>query len=151
MLDVRLLDLLERQWNRVSLAQLEALGFSRVDVQYRVMTGRLRAVHQGVFAARPLLDDQRGQWMAATLTAPGTCLSHASSAALHGFWDRRRAVETVTRPGNGGPRHIDDLFVYRSVTLAGNRRPSTASPPRHRSGPSSRWRRTSTSVAWGGR
>ena len=120
MMDVRLLELLEQQWNRVSLAQLEALGFSRMDVQYRVMTGRLRAVHQGVFAARPLIDNERGQWMAATLTAPGTCLSHASSAALHGFWDRRRAVETVTRAGNGGPRHIDGLFVYRSVTLAGN-------------------------------
>jgi hypothetical protein len=120
MLDVRLLELLERQWNRVSLAQLEALGFSRVDVQYRVATGRLRAVHQGVFAGRPFLDDQRGRWMAATLTAPGTCLSHASSAALHGFWDRRRQIETVTRPGNGGPRRLDDVFVYRSLTLAGN-------------------------------
>jgi Protein of unknown function (DUF559) len=120
MLDVRLLDLLERQWNRVSLVQLQALGFSRVDVQYRVATGRLRAVHQGVFAGRPFLDDQRGRWMAATLTAPETFLSHASSAALHGFWDRPRPLETVTRPGNGGPRRIDGLFVYRSATLAGN-------------------------------
>jgi Protein of unknown function (DUF559) len=120
MLDVRLLELLEAQWNRVSLAQMEALGFSRVDVQYRVETGRLRAVHQGVFAGRPFLDDQRGRWMAATLTAPETCMSHASSGALHGFWDRRRPLETVTRPGNGGPRRIDGLFVYRSLTLAGN-------------------------------
>lgn len=120
MLDVRLLELLERQCNRVSLAQLEALGFSRVDVHYRVATGRLRAVHQGVFAGRPFLDDPRGRWMAATLTAPGTCLSHASSAALHGFWDRRRNVETVTRAGNGGPRQLDGVFVYRSVRLWGN-------------------------------
>jgi hypothetical protein len=29
-------------------------------------------------------------------------------------------LETVTRPGNGGPRRIDGLFVYRSLTLAGN-------------------------------
>jgi hypothetical protein len=120
MLDVRLLELLESQWNRVSLAQMEALGFSRVDVQYRVATGRLRAVHQGVFAGRPFLDDQRGRWMAATLTAPGSCLSHASSAALHGFWDRRRQHETVTRPGSGGPRRIDGVLVYRSLTLAGH-------------------------------
>ena len=120
MRDVRLFELLERQWNRASFAQIEALGFTRDDVNYRVETGRLRAVHEGVFAGRPLLDDQRGRWMAATLTAPGTCLSHASSATLHGFWDRWREVETVTRPGNGGPRRIDGLFVYRSVTLAGN-------------------------------
>jgi len=58
--------------------------------------------------------------MAATLTAPGTCLSHASSAALHGFWDRHRHIETVTRLGSGGPRRIDGLLVYRSLTIAGN-------------------------------
>jgi hypothetical protein len=120
MLDVRLFELLESQWNRASLAQIEALGLSQGDVAYRVATGRLRAVHEGVFAGRPFFDDERGRWMAATLTAPGTCLSHASSAALHGFWDRHRHIETVTRPGNGGPRRIDGLFVYRSVTLAGN-------------------------------
>jgi hypothetical protein len=120
MRDVRLLELLERQWNRASLAQIEGLGFTRDDVNYRVETGRLRAVHEGVFAGRPFLDDQRGRWMAATLTAPETYLSHASSAALHGFWDRRRQVETVSRRGNGGPRRLDGLFVYRSVTLSGN-------------------------------
>lgn len=120
MLDVRLVELLETQWNRASLRQLEALGFSRVDVKYRVETGRLRAVHQGVFAGRPFLDDQRGRWMAATLTAPETYLSHASSAALHGFWDRQRHIETVTRPGSGGPRRIDGLFVYRSLTVLDN-------------------------------
>jgi hypothetical protein len=120
MRDVRLFELLERQWNRASLAQMEALGFTRDDVNYRVETGRLRAVHEGVFAGRPFLDDQRGQWMAATLTGPETYLSHASSAALHGFWDRPRQVETVSRPGNGGPRRLDGLFVYRSVTLNGN-------------------------------
>jgi len=120
MRDVRLLELLEGQWNRVSLAQMQALGYTRREVNDRVLAGRLRAVHQGVFAGRPFLDDPRGRWMAATLTAPGTCLSHASSAALHGFWDRWRQVETVTRPGNGGPRRLDDVFVYRSLTLAGN-------------------------------
>jgi len=120
MRDVRLLELLERQWNRVSLAQLEALGFTRGDVAYRVATGRLRAVHQAVFAGRPLIDDERGRWMAATLTATETYLSHGSSAALHGFWDRPRELETVTRPGNGGPRRHDGLLVRRSRTLAGN-------------------------------
>lgn len=120
MRDVRLLGLLEEQWNRVSLAQMEGLGYSRREVNHRVATGRLRAVHQGVFAGRPFMDDPRGQWMAATLTAPESYLSHASSAALHGFWDRRRHIETVTRPGNGGPRRLDGVFVYRSVTLAGN-------------------------------
>jgi uncharacterized protein DUF559 len=119
-MDVRVLELLERQWNRVSLAQLEALGLTRGDVSYRIETGQLRAVHQAVFAGRPLIDDERGRWMAATLTEPETYLSHASSAARHRFWDRRRELETVTRPGCGGPRRIDGLLVHRSQTLAGN-------------------------------
>jgi hypothetical protein len=117
--DVRLFEVLERQWNRVSLAQLETLGFTRADVSYRVATGRFRAVHQGVFAVRPFIEDEHGRWMAATLTAPETYLSHSSSAALHGFWDLRRQVETVTRAGSGGPRRLDGVFVYRSLTLAG--------------------------------
>jgi hypothetical protein len=108
MRDVRLLELLEGQWNRVSLAQMQALGYTRREVSDRVIAGR------------PFLDDQRGRWMAATLTAPQSYLSHASSAALHGFWDRRRLRETVTRPGSGGPRRLDGLLVYRSLTLAGN-------------------------------
>jgi hypothetical protein len=120
MRDVRLLELLEGQWNRVSLTQMQALGYTRREVSDRVLAGRLRAVHQGVFAGRPFLDDERGRWMAATLTAPESYLSHGSSAALHGFWDRRRQRETVTRPGSGGPRRLDDVFVYRSLTLAGN-------------------------------
>jgi Protein of unknown function (DUF559) len=120
MRDVRLLALLEQQWNRASLTQIQALGYTRLDVSRWVAAGRVRAVHEGVFAGRPFLDDQRGRWMAATLTAPETCLSHASSAARHGFWDRRRHIETVTRPGSGGPRRIDGLFVYRSLTLPGN-------------------------------
>jgi hypothetical protein len=120
MWDVRLLELLEKQWNRVSLRQIEALGYTRSDVSRWVAAGRVRAVHEGVFAARPFFEDERGRWMAATLTAPGTCLSHASSAALHGFWDRHRALETATRAGSGGPRRVDRLMIYRSLTLAGN-------------------------------
>jgi hypothetical protein len=83
MRDVRLLELLEGQWNRVSLTQMQALGYTRREVSDRVLAGRLRAVHQGVFAGRPFLDDERGRWKAATLTAPESYLSHGSSAALH--------------------------------------------------------------------
>lgn len=120
MRDVRLLELFERQWNRASLGQILALGFTRDDVARRVSAGRLRTVHEGVFAGRPFIDDARGCWMAATLTAPDSYLSHASSAALHGYWDRWRRSETVTRPGSGGPRRLDGVLVYRSLTLAGN-------------------------------
>jgi hypothetical protein len=120
MRDVQLLELFERQWNRASLAQILALGYTHDDVTRRVAAGRLRAVHEGVFAGRPFIADQRGGWMAAALTAPESHLSHASSAALHGYWDRKRPLEIVTRPGSGGPRRLDGVFVHRSLTLAGN-------------------------------
>ena len=66
----------------------------------------------------PLTRHQR--WIAATLTAPGTVLSHVSAAARHGFrpWEAR--YEVVTRPGSGGPRQYPRLLVCRSTTLDGH-------------------------------
>ncbi len=107
-----------RQFNRVSRAQLEALGVTPNAVAHRVATGRLVIVEEGVFALAPVLaHDEWGGWMGATLTAPGTRLSHVSAAAAFGAWDRSRPFETVTRPGNGGPRRHGGLLVYRSTIL----------------------------------
>ena len=78
-----------------------------------------RAIHAGVYAlgSAPLTRVQR--WMAATLTAPETFLSHASGAACWGFrpWDGQ--YDIVCRPGNGGPRRFGSLLVLRSRTLDG--------------------------------
>jgi hypothetical protein len=46
MRDVRLLELLEGQWNRASLTQIEALGYTRLDMSRWVAAGRVRAVHE---------------------------------------------------------------------------------------------------------
>ena len=80
----------------------------------------LRRIHDGVFLTGHgrVTDHQRR--LAATLTAPGTALSHASAGALDGFRPSMRGFEVVTRPGSGGPRRIGDLLVCRSLTLAGN-------------------------------
>ncbi len=59
--------------------------------------------------------------MGATLTAPGSVLSHVSAAAALGFWDRPRQFEIVTRPGSGGPRRHGGVLAYRSTTLEGDR------------------------------
>ena len=120
MLDVRVAELAARQYNRFSLAQVRSLGASAREVRHRLETGRWVAVHDAVFAIAPALPGDRAAWMAATLTAPGSVLSHASAAAAWGWWDRPRATEIVTRPGSGGPERIDGLLVHRSTELVGD-------------------------------
>jgi very-short-patch-repair endonuclease len=75
-------------------------------------------VEQGVFAFPPVLvHDPWGRWMAATLTAPGSVLSHESAGAAWGFHAQRRAIESVTRPGSGGPVRHGRVLVFRSSVL----------------------------------
>lgn len=112
--------LAEEQFNRVSRLQLYELGFGDDAILHRVQSGRLVPVETGVFALPPVLaHDDWGRWMGATLTAPGTALSHQSAAAAQGWWSLSRRFETVTRPGSGGRRRHGGLLVYRSVTLEG--------------------------------
>ena len=109
-----------RQFNRVARRQLLALGIGEQSIAYRVSTGELVAVEEGVYAVAPVLEhDEWGRWMAATLTSPGTVLSHTSAAAASGFWSLPRPVETVTRPGRGGPRRHGGVLVHRSSCLEG--------------------------------
>jgi hypothetical protein len=56
--------------------------------------------------------------MGATLTSPGTVLSHESAAAAWGLSRQGRLV-TVTRRGSGGPRRHGGVLVFRSSTLQG--------------------------------
>jgi len=120
MSDVRVVQLAARQYNRFSRAQLAELGFSDQAVAHRLAHGRWARIHEGVYAVAPALDDDRSHWMAATLTEAGSVLSHASAAAAWGWWDRPREVETVTRPGDGGPVCHEGVLVHRSETLAGD-------------------------------
>jgi hypothetical protein len=120
MWDAQIAELAGRQFNRVSRRQLLDLGLSDKAVRHRVVTGRLVAVEQGVFAIAPVLEDDWGRWMAATLTAPGSVLSHMSAAVAWGLLSVERGVECVTRPGSGGPRRHGGVLAYRSSTLDGD-------------------------------
>src|SRR5919197_4097416 len=112
MRDVRVEELAGRQFNRVSRAQLLELGWSRHAIAHQVEIRGLMIVEEGVFAVPPVLEhDDWGRWMGATLTAAGSVLSHFSAAAAHGFWSLPRWFETVTRPGNGGPRRHGGVLV----------------------------------------
>lgn len=118
MRDVHIAELARRQFNRISRAQLLGLGLGEGAIEYRLRSGRLVAVEEGVFAIAPLLEyDEWGRWMGATLTAPDTILSHWSAAAAWGFWSAPRRLEAVTRPGNGGPRRHGGILAHRSSTL----------------------------------
>jgi hypothetical protein len=111
--------LAKAQFNRVSRGQLAGLGMSAAAIAHALAACRLVRVEQGVFALPPVLDhDDWGRWMGATLTAPGTVLSHESAAAAWGFSRQGRLV-TVTRRGSGGPRRHGGVLVFRSSTLQG--------------------------------
>jgi len=135
MWDAEIARLAGTQFNRVSRAQLLDLGLTSSTIQRRVAGGRLAVLEEGVFAVPPVLEyDDWGRWMAATLTDSGSVLSHRSAAAAWGFWTLRRNFETVTRPGNGGPRRHGGVLVHRSSTLPGEceelRGVPITSPPR---------------------
>ena len=120
MWDAQIAELAGRQFNRISRRQLIDIGLSDKAITHRVLTGRLVAVEQGVFAVAPVLEDGWGRWMAATLTAPGSVLSHMSAAVAWRLLTAPRQVECVTRPGSGGPRRHGGVLAYRSSTLDGD-------------------------------
>ena len=113
-----MVELAGRQHNRFSRAQLAELGIDDWIAEHRLATGRWVAVHSAVYAIAPVIPSDEGRWFGATLSEHGTVLTHESAGAACGFWDRRRDIETVTRPGNGGPRRYDGLLVHRSETIA---------------------------------
>jgi hypothetical protein len=120
MWDAQIAELAGRQFNRISRRQLIDLGVSDKAIEHRIVTGRFVSVEQGVFAIAPVLEDDWGRWMAATLTAPGSVLSHMSAAAAWGLLSGRRRLECVTRPGSGGPRRHRGVLAFRSSTLDGD-------------------------------
>ncbi|MEA2374044.1 MAG: hypothetical protein QOD53_507 [Thermoleophilaceae bacterium] len=79
-----------------------------------------RVIHAGVYALNAAPLSRQQLWMAATLTAPGTVVSHASAGACLGIRPWTAAFETVTRPGSGGIRRHPGLVVCRSATLTGD-------------------------------
>lgn len=117
MRDVRVVELAARQHNRFSRSQLAALGIDDWIIEHRLAAGRWVSVHAAVYAIAPAGQADASRWIAATLSEPGTVLTHASAGSAWGWWDRRRDVETVTRHGSGGPRAYDGLLVHRSRTI----------------------------------
>jgi very-short-patch-repair endonuclease len=114
----RVAEIATRQHGVVTRAQLLGLGFTKAKIGRWLQSGRLVAVHTGVYAVGHAALDQRGRWLAATAAAgPRAALSHGSAAVLWELrgWNPPRIHVTV--PGTGGhqaPRGVV-LHRYRSL------------------------------------
>ncbi len=74
------------QFGVVSRKQLLSLGLSSRAIEHRLLSGRLRGVHRGVYAVGHGLLELRGHVVAALLAAgPESVASHRTAAALAGL------------------------------------------------------------------
>lgn len=106
-----------RQFGFVTRAQLLAIGLTRRAIQHRVKTGRLIAVHAGVYAVG-YVNRMPPAPAAAAVLACGqlAALSHGSAASLWGFdkyWNTPFEVTIA-----GAQRRRPGIKVHRSRMLA---------------------------------
>jgi predicted transcriptional regulator of viral defense system len=110
--------LAKRQHGVVARRQLLALGFSRHAIAHRRRTGRLRAIHRGVYAVGNLLLGREGEWTAAVLACgEGAFLTHLSAGALYGICEERPGRIEVGVRGRGG-REPEGIRLRRRSSLA---------------------------------
>ena len=119
-MNVHLRELAASQRDLVAAWQLLDAGWTRRMIDHRLEDHRWRVVHSGVYALTRASLTRQQLWMAATLTAPGTVLSHASAGACWGFRPWTARFEAVTRPGTGGPKRVAGVLVCRSRALTGD-------------------------------
>ena len=100
--------------------QLRRAGWTWHRIEHQRLRGGWRTAHRGVYVLSAAPITRRQLWFAATLTAPGTVLSHGSAAACQGFHRFQRGYEVVTRQGRGGRRRHGKLLVFRSMLLSGD-------------------------------
>jgi very-short-patch-repair endonuclease len=84
--DAAIARLAGRQYGVVARFQLLAIGLTARMIDRRVATGRLHAIHRGVYAVGHKRIPQEGRWLAAVLACGDSAvLSHRSAAALWGI------------------------------------------------------------------
>jgi very-short-patch-repair endonuclease len=99
----------------VTHAQLIALGYSAQAIHHRIRTGRLHAVHRGVYAVGRAELTQQGRWMAAVLACgESAALSHDSAAAL---WNLAKPTDPIHVSTVGRSRSRKGIEVHRRTAL----------------------------------
>jgi Protein of unknown function (DUF559)/Transcriptional regulator, AbiEi antitoxin len=110
-------ELAARQHRQVSLPQLKVLGLTGSAVRNRVAAGKLRRVHQGVYAVGLAPLSIEGVYMAAVLACgPNAVLSHRSAGSHLGLRPSHRPIVDVTAPGRTG-RSRKGIDVHRATGL----------------------------------
>jgi very-short-patch-repair endonuclease len=93
------------------------LGLGDRQIEHGLHSGRLHAIHRGVYAVGHKSLPIRGHWIAAVLAAgDGALLSHRSAAALLGLRGDSRARVDVTVAGQARRDH-SGVDVHRARNL----------------------------------
>jgi predicted transcriptional regulator of viral defense system len=112
--DRRLGDLAEAQYGIVTRGQLRELGVPARTIGEWIERGRLRRLHQGVYAVGHRALKQDGLLLAAILACgSGAVLSHRSAGHLWGLLPSPPSFPEVTRPRSSRKR--PGIIVRRSV------------------------------------
>lgn len=110
---LRAVDWAEGHLGVISLAELAALEVPTTTIGSWVRTGRLRRLHEGVFAVGHAALRPEAWWRAATLTCgPLAALSHHTAGLALGHWVPDCAVLHLTTTGEGRSR--EGLRIHRS-------------------------------------
>jgi len=101
------------QHGRVTSGQLLACGIDRQRIKRWVAEGRLRRLHNGVYAVGHTAPSLHGDYMAAVLACgDGALLSHHSAAHLVGILRARPSVPEVTVP-TAAHRRRPGIVIHR--------------------------------------
>jgi very-short-patch-repair endonuclease len=129
--DEEIAALATRQHGVVSASQLHALGLEEGAIRARLKTGRLHAIHRGVYAVGHRALSPSGRWLAAVLAAGrgtwvdgGSILSFWGAAVSHrsaaGVWEllpiSGGSIEVIVE-GTGGKRRRSGIRIHRSRSL----------------------------------
>jgi hypothetical protein len=126
------LALLKVQSGVVSRGQALRHGLNLDAIEYRLLSGRWRPVHRGIYATfgGPLIREAV-LWAAVLRAGPGAALSHQTAAELLGLTDQRSDVIHLTVPLGRHPAPIRGAVVHRSGRIGPATHPAQL-PPRTR-------------------
>jgi very-short-patch-repair endonuclease len=117
----RVAALATRQHGNVTLAQLQAMGLSRGEIEDRCSDGWLIRRHTGVYAVGHVPRTPESCWCAGVLAlGAGAVLSHVSAGALWGMLSRAAVTEVIV-PTTAGHRNRDGIVVHRQQLPADHR------------------------------
>src|SRR3954462_14295556 len=108
-------DLIRHQHGVIARRQLLELGYSSKAIKHRLGRGRLRQVHQGVYAVKGPDLTQHGHWMAAVLSCGPSAVLSGESAAVLGSMRRWEGGPIEVSVPKGAVRRARGLAVRRRL------------------------------------